>query len=105
MQWWVWLLIAWVVIAAIAGFVLALALANAEVQDAARRLVEDQRFGPADVGPIEARHTDEMHGDPAAHREAGAPVEGSARGVPYVPRQPKREGSHRWTRRRTARRR
>jgi hypothetical protein len=48
MQWWVWLLIAWVVIAAIAAFVLGLALANAEVQDAARRLVEDKSVGPAD---------------------------------------------------------
>jgi len=50
---WVWLLIAaWVLAALIGGVVLGRALSNAEVQDEARRLVEDERIYPEDNVPI-----------------------------------------------------
>ncbi len=41
MPWWVWLLLVWSGVAATCAVWWGLALANAEVQDAARRVTED----------------------------------------------------------------
>lgn len=40
--WWGWLLIAWAVVAVVCGFWFAAALSNADVQDEARRIAEDE---------------------------------------------------------------
>lgn len=46
MPWWGWLLIAWVAVAVVVGVWWAAALANAEVQDQARQVLEDDAERP-----------------------------------------------------------
>lgn len=47
MAWWAWLLVGWAVVAIVCAVWWGLALANAEVQDAARRLTDE---ADADAG-------------------------------------------------------
>lgn len=45
MPWWAWVLIGWAVVAAACGMWWGLAMANADTQDAARRITEETSAG------------------------------------------------------------